>query len=90
MTTNSNLSIIEPKKTKNENKNELSKKLEQKQIHRNRDHMEGYQWGGGGGEWGKGTGYKKHKWQVQSRQEEVKNGMGNGETKELICTTHGH
>ena len=29
--------------------------------------MEGYQWGGGG-EWGKGTGNKKHKWQVQNRQ----------------------
>ena len=26
----------------------LSKELEQKQIHRNGDHMEGYQWGGGG------------------------------------------
>ena len=32
---------------KNQNKkNELSKQLEQEQIHRNRDHMEGYQWGG--------------------------------------------
>ena len=28
--------------------------------------MEGYQWGGGG-EWGKGTGNKKHNWQVQNR-----------------------
>ena len=75
MTTNSQLSTTEPRKQK------LSKQLEQEQIHRNIDHMEGYQWGGGGGEWGKGTGYKKHKWQVQSRQEEVKNGMGNGEAK---------
>ena len=47
MTTNSQLSTTEPKK--NKNKNELSKQLEQEQIHRNRDHMEGYQWGGGGG-----------------------------------------
>ena len=48
MTTYSQLSTTEPK-----NKNELSKQLEQEQIHRNRDHMEGYQQGGGGGEWGK-------------------------------------
>ena len=42
------------------------------------------------GEWGKGTGNKKHKWQVQNRQMEIKNRMGNGEAKELICTTLGH
>ena len=50
--------------------------------------MEGYQQGGG--EWGKGTGNKKHKWQVQNRQGEVKNSMGNVEAKELICMTHRH
>ena len=44
MTTNSQLSTIEPKK--NNNKNELSKQLDHKQIHRNRDHMEGYEQGG--------------------------------------------
>ena len=37
----------------------------------------------------KGPGKKKHKWQVQNRQEEVKNGIGNGEAEELICMTHG-
>ena len=31
-----------------------------------------------------------HKQQVQNRQGEVKNSIGNGEAKELICTTHGH
>ena len=41
MTTNSQLSTTEPKK--NKNKNKLNKQLEQEQIHRNRDHMEGYQ-----------------------------------------------
>ena len=46
MTTNSQLSTMEPQK--NKNKNKLSK-LEQEQNHRNGDHMEGYQWGGGGG-----------------------------------------
>ena len=51
--------------------------------------MEGYQQGVGGNG-GKGTGNKQGKWQVQTRQEEVKNSIGNGETKELVCTTHGH
>ena len=46
--------------------------------------MEGYQWGGGRGEnGGKGTWNKNHKWQVQNRQGEVKNSIGNGEAKEL-------
>ena len=36
---------------KNKSKNKLSKQLEQEQHHRNGDHMEGYQWGRGGGEW---------------------------------------
>ena len=44
MATNSQLST-EPK-----NKKKLNKQLEQeKQNHRNGDHMEGYQWGVGGG-----------------------------------------
>ena len=38
----------------------------------------------------KGTENKKHKWQVQRRQGQVKNSMGNGETKEVIYMTHGH
>ena len=44
--------------------------------------MQGYQWRGRGGI--KGTENKKHKWQVQNRQGEVKNSMGNGKAKELI------
>ena len=63
MTTNLQLSTTEPKKIKNKNK--LSKQLEQEQHHRNRDHMEGYQWGAEGENGGKGTGNKKDKWQVQ-------------------------
>ena len=43
MTTNSQLSTTEPREKK---KKKLSKQLEQEQIHRNGDHMEGYQWGG--------------------------------------------
>ena len=49
--------------------------------------MMGYQLWGWGGE--KSTGNKKHKWQVQNRQGEVRNSIGNGEAKELICTIHG-
>ena len=45
MTTNSQLSTTGPKN--NNNKNKLSKQVEQEQNHRNGDHMEGYQWGGG-------------------------------------------
>ena len=85
MTTNLQLLKTEPKKIKN--KNNLSKQLEQEQNHRNGDHMEGYQWGENGG---KVIRNKKHKWQVQNRQGEDKNSMGNGEAKELICTIHGH
>ena len=44
MTTNSQLSTTESK-----NQNKLSKQLGQEQNHRNGDHMEGYQWGGGEG-----------------------------------------
>ena len=39
---------------------------------------------------GKSTGNKRHNWQAQNRQGEGKNSMGNGEAKELTCTTHGH
>ena len=53
--------------------------------------MEGYQQGiGMGREGGKGTENKQHKWQIENRQGEGKNSIGNGEAKELICMTHGH
>ena len=47
------------------------------------------------GEWegkraGKGTENKQHKWQVENRQGEGKNSIGNVEAKELISMTHGH
>ena len=51
--------------------------------------MEGYQWGGEGGRvGGKGTGNKNHNARYKIVRE-VKNSMGNGEAKELMCTTHG-
>ena len=55
------------------------------------DHPEGYWLGGGRGRLGEnGAGIKKHNWKVQNRQVVVKNSIGNGEAKELTCTTHGH
>ena len=52
--------------------------------------MEGYkqEWEGERG--GKGTENKQHKWQIETRQGEGKNSIGNVETKELTCMTHGH
>ena len=38
---------------------------------------------------GKGTAIKKHKWQVQNRQGEVKSSIRNGEAKELVHMIHG-
>ena len=52
--------------------------------------MQDYQQGRGGANGGKGTGNKKYKWQVQNRQGEVKNSIGKGEAKELICMTRGN
>ena len=46
------------------------------------------EWEGERGE--KGTENKQHKWQVENRQGEGKDSIGNVEAKELICMTHGH
>ena len=89
MTTNSQLSTTELKKN-NKNKNELSKQLEQEQNHKIEITWKVIRGVWEGGEWEKATGNKKHNCQAQNRQGEVKNSIGNGEIKELICTTHGH
>ena len=41
-----------PQLSTTESKNKLSKQPEQEQIHRNKDHMEDYQWGRGVGRMG--------------------------------------
>ena len=88
MTTNSQLSTTEPKK--------YQKQKQTKQTTRTgagaekwRSHG-GFSAGKGRRERGNRYRNKKHKWQVQNRQGEVKKIMGNGEAKELICMTHGH
>ena len=70
MTTNSQLSTTEPKKYKSE----LSKQIEQDQIHRNRDHIRSYQWGGGGGRVEENIGNKKH----NTHGHELRGGMLKG------------
>ena len=45
MTTNSQLSTNEPNRKEGQQKQKVSKQLEQEQNQRNRHHMEGFQWG---------------------------------------------
>ena len=87
ITTNSQLSTTEPRK-----QTKLTKQRTRiEQNHRNGDHMEGYQQGRGQREnGGKGIENNQYNWQVQNRQWEVKNSIGNGESKELICMAQGH
>ena len=84
MTTNSQLSTTESKKTKTKQTAKTEMELQKWRSH-------------GGlstGEWegkrrGKGT-KKQHKLQVENRQGEGKNSVGNVEAKEFICMAHGH
>ena len=86
MTTNLQLLTTEPKKTKT-TKQTTRTGTESQKWRSHEGLLAGREWGEVGG---KGTGNKKHNWQVQNRQQEDKNSMGNGEAKELICMTHGH
>ena len=53
--------------------------------------MEDYQWGRERGEWGeKVQGIRSIIGRYKIDKGEVKNSIGNGEAKELICTTYGH
>ena len=53
--------------------------------------MEGYQLGGGMGEMGKKVqGIRSINGRYKIGRGEIKNSMGNGEAKELICMTQGH
>ena len=83
MAINSQLSTTESKK--------LSKQAEQIQSHKNGDHLEGQQLGGGRGLTGaKVQGLRSTEWQVQNRQGDVKNSIGNGVARECICMNHAH
>ena len=86
MTKTSQLSTTEPKN----NKNKLSKQLEQEQNHRNGDHMEGYQRGEGEGRMGEKVQGIRSIICRYKRDRAGKNSIGNEEVKELVCMTHGH
>ena len=86
MTTNSQLSTTKSKKQKQTKK--TTRTVTESQKWRSHGRLSLAEWEGERG--GKGTGNKQHKWQVQNRQGEVKNSIGNGEAKELICMTQGH
>ena len=89
MTTIPQLLTTEPKKTQKEKQTKQT----------TRTGTEPQKWRSHGGlsigEWegereGKGTENKLHKRQVENRQGEGKNSIGNVEAKELISMTHGH
>ena len=88
MTTNSQLSTTEPKTQKQKQTKQTMRTGTESQKWRSHGGL--LVWRRKGKNGGKGTGNKKHKWQVQNRQGEAKNSIGNAEAKELICTTHGH
>ena len=86
MTTNPQLSTTEPKKTKTTKTKQTTRTGTESQKWRSHG---GVSAGRGRGEWEKGTGNKKHKWQVENRQGEVKNTIGSKEAKGLMynpCT----
>ena len=86
MTTNSKLLTTEPKKQKQTKHTTRAGTESQKQ----RSHGGLSAWRGREENGRKGTRNKKHNWQIQNRQGEVKNSIGNGEAKELICMNHGY
>ena len=83
MTTNSQLSITEPKK-KQKQTNQTTKTGTESQKQSSHGGLSARSERGENR--GKGTGNKQHKWQVQNRQGQVKNSIRNGEAKELIYT----
>ena len=85
VTTNSQLSTTGPK-TKQKQTKQTTRRGTVSQKWRSHGGLSA----GSGENWGKGTGNKKHNWQVENRQGGVKNGLGDGEAKELISRTHGH
>ena len=85
MATSSQLSTTESKKKQTKQTTRIGTEL---QLWRS---FGGLSAGRGKGEnEAKHAGIKKHNLQVQNRQGDVKNSVGNREAKELICVTHGH
>ena len=89
MTTIPQLLTTEPKKTQKEKQTKQTTRTgtESQKWRSHQGLLAGRGWGKNGK---KGTGNKKHKWQVENRQGEVKKSIGNVEAKELICMTLRH
>ena len=76
MTVNSQLSTTEPKTNKQKQTKQTTRTGTESQKWRSHGGLSvGRERGENGGN---GPGNKKHKWQVENRQGEVKNSMGNG------------
>ena len=82
MTTNPHqqLNLKNKNKLTNQNRNRITEKEITWRVTR----------GEGAGETGEKVQGISSNWQVQNRQGEVKNTIGNGESEEFICTTHGY
>ena len=88
MKTTSQLSTTEPKKQKQKQTRQRTRTGTESQKCRSHGGLPtGKESRENGGE---STRNNKHNWESKNKQGEVKNSMGNGEAKELICTTHGH
>ena len=87
MTMNSQLSTIESKKQKQKQAKQTSRTGTESWIWGT---FGGLSAGRGKGESGGNAQIKKHNWQEQNRQGDVKNSIGKGEAEELTGTTHGH
>ena len=80
MITNSQLSTTVPKKIQKQKRTKQTSRIgTDSQKQRSHGGLSAGRRRGENG--GKGTGNKKHKWQVQNRQGVVKNSIGNGEAK---------
>ena len=87
MTANSQLLTTTPKKKKQEQTRQTTRTGTEPQRWRSHGGLSTGECEAERG--GKGTENKEHKWQVENRQGEVKNSIGNVEAKEFICMTYG-
>ena len=88
LTINSKLSTTKQKNPQTNQTKQTTRTRTESQKWRSHGGLSAGEWEGESG--GKGTEKKQHKWQVENRQGEIKNSIGNVEAKELKCTTHGH
>ena len=72
-------------------KNKINTPAEQKQNHKYREHVTGYQVGeGSGGQVKKVKGLRSTNRELQNSYGDIKYSIGNRVAQEHICVTHGH